>query len=272
MRTKMVAIVAAASVGLAACARISTQQEAEMGMNYSQQINAQLPIIRDPEANAYLNRLGDSLATMVDTQGRNWQFFLVDDDEVNAFAVPGGYIYVNRGLVARSRTMSQLAGVIGHEIAHVTRRHSVSQMEKQQGIGIGATLACVWQPQFCRMGGGDLLNLGAGAVLMKFSRDAEREADQFGLQYIANAGIDPNGMPEMFEILLAERRARGGEGGGGFLASHPMEEERIQNTRRMIAELPPAARSGVRDSEAFQRFKARLASLPRVPRPAGRAR
>lgn len=271
MRVKMVAMVIAASVGLGACARISTQQESEMGMNYAQQINAQLPIIRDPESVAYMNRLGDSLATLVDNQGRNWQFFLVDDAEVNAFAVPGGYIYVNKGLVLRARTMSQLAGVVGHEIAHVTRRHSVSQMEKQNTIGIGATLACIWQPAFCRMGGGDLLNLGAGAAMMKFSRDAEREADELGLQYIVRAGIDPNGMPEMFEILLAERKARGGEA-GGFLASHPMEEDRIAATRRMIANLPPEQREGRRDSEAFQRFKARLAALPPVPRPQGARR
>lgn len=270
MRVKMLAAVMAASVGLAACARISTQQEAEMGMNYAQQINRQLPIITDPEANAYINRLGDSLSTLVDTQGRNWRFYLVDDDEVNAFAVPGGYIYFNKGLVARAKNMSQLAGVMGHEIAHVTQRHSVEQMEKGQRIGIGATLACIAQPQFCRMGGGDLLNLGASAIMAKFSRNDEAEADRFGLQYIVRAGIDPNGMPEMFEILLAERKARGGEGGGGFLSTHPMEEDRIAATRRMIAELPEAQRTGTRDSEAFRRFKARLAALPPTPRPAAR--
>lgn len=266
MRVKMVAMVIAASVGMGACARISTQQESQMGQNYAQQINAQLPIIRDPEAVAYINRLGDSLATLVDNQGRNWQFFLVDDPEVNAFAVPGGYIYVNKGLVMRAKTMSQLAGVVGHEIAHVTQRHSVQQMEKQQGIGIGATLACIWQPSFCRAGGADLLGLGATAVMAKFSRNDETEADRFGVQYLVRAGIDPNGMPEMFEILLAERKAKGGEA-GGFLASHPMEEDRIAATRRMIAELPPEQRDGRKDSEAFQRFKARLAALPPVPRP-----
>ncbi|MCU0626464.1 MAG: M48 family metallopeptidase [Gemmatimonadaceae bacterium] len=266
MRVKMFAAVITASVGLGACARISTQQEAQMGQNYAQQINAQLPIIRDAEANAYINRLGDSLAVLVDTQGRNWQFFLVDDPEVNAFAVPGGYIYVNKGLVLRAQTLSQLAGVVGHEIAHVTQRHSVQQMEKQQGIGIGATLVCIWQPSFCQQGGGDLLNLGATAAMAKFSRNDETEADREGLKYIVRAGLDPNGMPEMFEILLAERRSRGG-GGGGFLASHPMEEDRIRNTRAMIQQLPPDQRSGTRDSEAFQRFKARLAALPPTPRP-----
>ena len=255
---------------ISACASISPQQEAEMGLNYSQQINAQLPIVRDPEVNAYMNRLGDSLAVLVDDQGRNWRFSIVDAPEINAFAVPGGYIYVNKGLILRAQTLSQLAGVVGHEIAHVTQRHSVKQMEKSQKVGIGATLACVLTPTFCQNGGGDLLNLGANAVMAKFSRGDETEADQFGVKYVLRAGLDPRGMPEMFEIMLAERDAKGGSS-AGWLSTHPVEEDRIAATRRAIAALPAGSLNGLtRDTPAFQAFKARLRSLPQTPKPGAR--
>lgn len=240
-----------------------------MGLNYAQQINAQLPIVRDAEVNAYMNRLGDSLAVLVDDQGRNWRFSIVDDPEINAFAVPGGFIYVNKGLIMRAQTLSQLAGVVGHEIAHVTQRHSVKQMEKGQKVGIGATLACILQPSFCQSGGGDLLNLGATAIMAKFSRSDEEEADQYGVRYVLRAGLDPRGMPEMFEIMLAERD-RKGSGSASFLASHPVEENRIAATRRAIEQLPSGSLSGVtRDTPGYQSFKSRLRSLPQTPKPAG---
>jgi beta-barrel assembly-enhancing protease len=265
-RTAVLTVFALATTA-AACAHISPEQEAKMGLGYAQQINAKLPILRDPEVNAYMTRLGDSLAVLVDDQGRNWRFSIVDDPEINAFAVPGGYIYVNRGLIMRAQTLSQLAGVVGHEIAHVTQRHSVKQMEKGQKVGIGATLACIWQPSFCRNGGGDLLNLGANAAMSKFSRGDEAQADQFGVQYVLRAGLDPRGLPEMFEIMLAERDRKGGSS-GGWLASHPVEEDRIAATRRAIAALPAGSLDNVtRDTPAFQRFKARLASLPQTPKP-----
>lgn len=251
------------------CASISPQQEAEMGLNYSQQINAQLPIVRDPEANAYINRLGDSLAVLVDDQGRNWRFSIVDEAEINAFAVPGGYIYVNKGLILRAQTLSQLAGVVGHEIAHVTQRHSVKQMEKGQKIGIGATLACILQPTFCQNGGGSLLNVGATAIMAKFSRGDEADADQYGVKYVLRAGLDPRGLPEMFEIMLAERDNKGGSS-ASWLSSHPIEEDRIAATRRAIAALPAGSLNNVtRDTQGFQAFKARLRSLPQTPKPPG---
>lgn len=124
----------ALAISSAGCA-ISRQQEAEMGMNYAQQINAQLPIVRDADVNAYISQLGASLAAKAEDQERTWRFSIVDDPEINAFAVPGGYIYINKGLILRAQTASQLAGVVAHEIAHVTQRHSVQQMEQGQKSG-----------------------------------------------------------------------------------------------------------------------------------------
>jgi predicted Zn-dependent protease len=120
-------------VGVAAVAMacgVSTQQEVELGTQYSQQINAQLPIVSDPEINRYINVLGDSIAGLSDERNLDWRFYIVDSREVNAFAVPGGFIYVNRGLIERAQNLSMLAGVLGHEIGHVIERHSVEQMQR----------------------------------------------------------------------------------------------------------------------------------------------
>ena len=106
----------------------STPEEVAMGNDYAQQIERQLPIVRDPEIVRYINVLGDSIARVVDNRELTWRFNVVDEAEINAFAVPGGHIYVNRGLIERTTNMSELAGVLGHEIAHVTQRHSMKQM------------------------------------------------------------------------------------------------------------------------------------------------
>src|SRR5690349_4852348 len=123
---------AALALTLGACG-VSTQQEVEMGAQYAAQVDQQLPIISDPEINRYINVLGDSVARLADTRNLEWTFRVVDSREVNAFAIPGGFIYVNRGLIERATNMSQLAGVLGHEIGHVTQRHSIQQMQKSQG-------------------------------------------------------------------------------------------------------------------------------------------
>ena len=139
---KRILTVVAITTSLVACG-ISQQQEVQMGQEYAQQINAQLPIVQDPELNRYINVLGDSIARLTSRRDLDWHFFIVDSKEVNAFAVPGGYVYVNRGLIERADNMSEVAGVLGHEIGHVVRRHTVKQMEKEQGANIGVTLACV---------------------------------------------------------------------------------------------------------------------------------
>jgi predicted Zn-dependent protease len=117
---------------------VSTQQEIEMGQQYSAQINQQLPIIQDPEINRYINVLGDSIARLTSrTDIPEWHFYIVDSKEVNAFAVPGGFVYVNRGLIERAQKMDQLAGVLGHEIGHVVRRHGALRQLQPQGRGGG---------------------------------------------------------------------------------------------------------------------------------------
>jgi predicted Zn-dependent protease len=255
---------AALTLAVGGCA-VSTQQEVQMGASYAQQINSQLPIVADPEINRYINVLGDSIAKLADSRDLDWHFYVVDSKEVNAFAVPGGFVYVNRGLIERANNMSQLAGVLGHEIGHVTRRHSIEQMKKAQGANIGVTLACVLTSVCNNQAAGTLINVGGSAVFAKFSRDDEAEADEEGVKNIVRAGISPEGIPEMFEILLDERRRRPA-GVEAWFATHPLEESRITATRAQIAKIDPAIRQSLtHDSRNFQAFKQRLAAMPPSP-------
>jgi len=244
---------------------ISTQQEVQMGTDYAQQINAQLPIVRDPEVVRYINLLGDSIARLADDRSLDWQFFVVNAPEVNAFAVPGGYIYVNRGLIERAQRLDQIAGVLGHEIGHVTRRHSVQQMEKAQGANVGVTLACVLTSVCNTQTAAAIIDIGGSAVFAKFSRDDETEADAEGIKNVVRAGIDPRGIPEMFQILLDERQ-RSPSSVSSWFATHPLEEDRIRDTQAQIAKINPAILNGLmKDSRSFQAFKQRVRSLPAAP-------
>lgn len=249
---------------LAGCA-VSQQKEVDMGTKYSAQIAQQLPLINDPEALRYINVLGDSLASVTDERDLKWHFNIVDSREVNAFAVPGGYVYINRGLIERAESMSQVAGVLGHEIGHVTRRHSIKQMQKAQGTNGVMTLGCI----LTRVCGSGIttaaMDIGAGGLFAHFSRSDEAEADEEGVRTTIKAGIDPNGIPEMFKILLEERKKNPGSV-DAFFATHPMEEDRIAATQALIRTYPPRQLEGLtRDSQNFHTFKDRLASLPPSP-------
>jgi beta-barrel assembly-enhancing protease len=257
----------ALAVTLTGCG-VSTQQEVEMGQQYAAQINQQLPIVNDPEANRYINLLGDSIARLTERNDiPDWKFYIVDSKEVNAFAVPGGFIYVNRGLIERTQRMDQLAGVLGHEIGHVVRRHSIKQMQQQQGANVGVTLACVLTRICDNQAGQAAIQVGGTALFAKFSRGDEIEADEEGVRNVVRAGISPNGIPEMFQILLNER-ASNPSAVEGWFATHPMEEDRIANTRAMIAQINPSVlRTLSTDSQRYQSFKSRIRSLPPSPTP-----
>jgi predicted Zn-dependent protease len=234
MRKLIFGVIVAASA--AACG-VSTQQEVQMGQEYSQQINAQLPIVQDAEINRYVNVLGDSIANLAD----------------------------NRGLIDKTQNLSQLAGVLGHEIGHVVRRHSVKQMEKAQGANIGVVLGCTLL-NVCGSGAAQAaINIGGSALFAKFSRDDERQADEEGVKNTIRAGISPNGIPQMFEILLAERKSNPSSVEGWF-ATNPGEEERITLANAMIAKYDPAIiKSLTVNTSNYNAFKARVRSLPPAP-------
>lgn len=255
----------ALAVTLTACG-VSTQQEIELGQQYSAQINQQLPIVGDPEVNRYINVLGDSIARLTSrtdlTEANAWRFYVVDSKEVNAFAVPGGVIYVNRGLIERTQRLDQLAGVLGHEIGHVVRRHSIKQMQKAQGANFGVTLACVLTSICNSQAGQAAIQVGGTAVFAKFSRDDEREADVEAVRNVIRAGINPNGIPEMFQILINERQ-RNPSTVAGWFATHPTEEDRVVETRQLIQSYDARLlRSLTTDTRGYETFKARFRALP----------
>lgn len=236
-----------------------------MGAGYAQQISKELPLIQDAELNRYINVLGDSIARIADSRNLDWQFSIVDSRDVNAFAVPGGFIYINRGLIERATNMSQVAGVLGHEIGHVTMRHSIQQMQKAQGANIGVTAVCVLTNVCNSQATSAAINIGANAAFATFSRQDEDEADKEGVKYMIAAGIDPAGIPEMFQILLEERKTKP-DALETWFRSHPLEESRIAAARTRIAAYPPESLRGLtKDSPNFQAFKKRLAALPPSP-------
>lgn len=249
---------------------VSTQQEVQMGADYSAQINAQLPIVQDAEINRYVNVLGDSIARLADDRGLDYQFYIVNANEVNAFAVPGGYIYVNRGLIDRTQNLSQLAGVLGHEIGHVVRRHSVKQMEKAQGANIGVVVGCTLLNVCGSQAAQAAINIGGSALFAKFGRDDEREADTEAVKNVVRAGIHPKGIPEMFGILLAERQ-RNPSAVEGWFSTHPGEEDRLRETEAMVSQIDPAIlRTLTVNSDRYNAFKARVRSLPAPTTASGR--
>jgi len=169
---------------------------------------------------------------------------------------------VNRGLIDRTTNLSQLAGVLGHEIGHVVRRHSVKQMEKAQGANIGVVLGCTLLNVCNSQAASAAIQIGGSALFAKFSRDDEREADAEGVKNVIRAGINPKGIPDMFRILLAEQQ-RNPSAVEGWFATHPGEEERIQETEALIAQYDPAIlRTLTTNTNAYNSFKARVRSLP----------
>ncbi len=247
---------------LATACSVSMQQEVQMGQEYSAEINGQLPIVQDAEVNRYVNVLGDSIANLADPRGLDYQFYIVNAAEVNAFAVPGGFVYVNRGLIDRTTNLSQLAGVLGHEIGHVVRRHSVKQMQKAQRANIGIVLGCTLLNVCNNEATNAAIQVGGAALFAKFGRDDEREADEEAVRNVVRAGIDPRGIPQMFQILLTERQTRPAAVEGWF-NTHPGEEERIRDSEAMIAQHDPAIlRTLTVNTPNFEAFQARVRALP----------
>jgi predicted Zn-dependent protease len=251
---------------LAACS-VSEDQEVAIGRQNAAQINAQLPIVRDPTITDYVQRLGLSIASTTSRADLDWRFFVVDSREVNAFALPGGFIYVNRGLIERATRLDELAGALGHEIGHVVRRHSVQQMEKATGanvaVGLTCTLTRICESNVARAA----IQVGGAAMFARYSRKDEAEADSEAIVNVIRAGIDPEGIPSLFERLLEERRTAPLRI-EAFFASHPLEEDRIRETQREIATLDPSSLRGLtRDLPSYHEFQARLRALPHAPEP-----
>ena len=231
---------------------VSEQQEIQMGQQADQEISAAVGLYRDPDLESYVQRLGATLSANSERATLQWSFKVLDDASVNAMALPGGYNYVTRGLLAYMNSEAELAAVMGHEIGHVTAKHTVSMLSRQQVAGVGLMLGMILRPELRNYG--NLAEVGMGLLFLKYSRDHEREADSLGLRYVTRSGYDPRPMSEVFTTLERVGQAEGGQAGRmpGWLATHPAPEDRRTRIAAELQELgAPAA--GTVDREEYIR-------------------
>src|SRR6478752_7121315 len=213
------------SLGLAACS-VSEDQEVTLGRQNAEEIKAQLPIVTDPAVSSYIQNLGESIAKTTSRADLDWHFYVVNIKQVNAFALPGGYVYVNRGLVESADRLDELTGTLGHEIGHVIERHSVKEMQNEQKANLGLAAVCTLT-NICHSGLTQAaVQVGGTALFAKHSRLDELQADSEGVVNVTRAGYDPQGIPDLFQVLLKERQYQPTVVEGWF-ASHPLEETRI---------------------------------------------
>jgi predicted Zn-dependent protease len=204
---------------------VSESQEIQMGRQADQDVAATLGFYSDPGFESYVQRLGGTLSAVSERPSLPWSFRILDDPSVNAMALPGGYSYVTRGLLAYMNSEAELAGVMGHEIGHVTARHTVSQISQQQLAQFGVVLGMILRPELRNYG--NLADIGLGLLFLKYSRDHEREADSLGVRYMTKAGYDARAMPDVFTTLERVGNAEDSEGRvPGWLATHPTPEDR----------------------------------------------
>jgi beta-barrel assembly-enhancing protease len=236
---------------------ISTQQEIEMGAQYATEINRQLPIVQDAQLHNYLNQLGNEIARFGQRR-LGYRFYIVNADMINAFAVPGGHVYINRGLIERADNMSEVAGVLAHEIAHVEHRHGVAQMERIQRANIGLTLGYVLLGRAPTGLERAAIEVGGSAVFASYSRQAELEADASAVPMLAAANIQPNGLVTMFQKLLADQQ-RSPSRVAQWFSTHPTTPERIAEVQQLINRLPATQLRNARTNTAqFQQFQQRM--------------
>lgn len=233
---------------------VSESQEIAMGREAAASVDSEMGLYGDEELQAYVEKIGLAMATASERPELPWSFQIVDSSVVNAFALPGGYIYLTRGILTYINDEAALAGVTGHEIGHVTARHSVQQVSRQQLAGLGLGLGTVFFPEVRPFG--DLLGTGLGLLFLKFGRDDEREADRLGVRYSLAQGYDPREMAEFFAVL---KRLSGEDRDIPTWAStHPDPEEREAKIRAMVQEMTVST-EGLEVGE--ERYKQRIEGL-----------
>jgi hypothetical protein len=236
----------------------SLETEIRIGKQYSMQVEQSVKLVQDPVVNEYVNRIGQNLVRNSDAQVP-FTIKVIDSDEVNAFALPGGFFYVNSGLILAADEEAELAGVMAHEISHVCARHGMRQMTRANWANIG-TIPLIF------IGGGigygiyEAAGLGLPLTFMKFQRNFEAEADYLGLQYMYKTGYDPQAFISFFEKIQAKEKKKPGTISKAF-ASHPQTPERIEASQKEIATILPAKAQYVVSTSEFDDVKSRLATI-----------
>ncbi|GAB7026220.1 M48 family metallopeptidase [Geotalea toluenoxydans] len=233
---------------------ISVEEEKQLGEKFAAEIEKEQKVVKDPEVQAYINRIGEKLLTGVEKVEFPYTFKVVKDDNINAFAIPGGHTYVNTGLIKAAESEDELAAVMAHEINHVVARHSTRQLTQQYGYSLLLQLVLGQDPNLLAQLASQLFGK-AGSLY--YSRGMESQADYLGVKTMYNAGYNPAGMEKFFQKLQAENKQEPGKL-TKFLSSHPLTSERIQNVKAEIGKLPPKPFGASQASPEFSRIKAKL--------------
>ena len=204
----------------------SVEQEWELGRQLEVQLRRELRISRDATLTRYVSDLGQRMVRQTGASQLPWRFYVVEDPSINAFNVPGGLVYVNTGLIAQAGSAGELAGAIAHEIAHGVKRHGTQRLSKANEANVIAGAVLGQSPGVAEQLAAQIAAQGAFA---SFSRSDEREADRLGVQIMAEAGYDPEGLAQLLERLAAEERG----GGVAFFRSHPLSSERMETVRAL---------------------------------------
>ncbi len=236
----------------------SLEKEIAMGKEFAAQVESSVKLVQDPVVNEYVNRVGQNLVRNSDARVP-FTIKVVDSDEINAVALPGGFFYVNSGLILAADNESELAGVMAHEIAHVAARHATRQMTRGQ-LANFATIPLIF------VGGGigyaayEAAGLGLPLTFMHFSRGFEAEADYLGLEYMYKTGYDPQSLIAFFEKIQAKEKKKPGSLAKAF-STHPQTPDRITKSQEEIAHVLPARDQYIVDTSEFEDVKARLSAI-----------
>jgi predicted Zn-dependent protease len=242
-RARMLIFGAALGAGWLGCARnpvtgkselalVSESQEIQMGQQAAQEVAQTIGLYSDAKATAYVSEVGKRMAAASERPNLPWEFHIVEDPSVNAFALPGGFIYVTRGLMGTINDEAELATVVGHEIGHVTNRHSVQQISKQELAQIGLGVGSILSSDIAKFG--QLASAGLSVLFLKYSRDAENQADLAGFRYALNQNYDVREMTKVFETLDRISQAGGGGKLPEWLETHPDPGNRIQHIESFL--------------------------------------
>ena len=236
----------------------SIEREIRIGKGLAQEVEQSAKLLQDPVVNEYVNRIGQNLVRNSDARVP-FTIKVIDSDEINAFALPGGFFYVNTGLILAADEESELAGVMAHEIAHVAARHATRQVTRSQWANI-ATLPLIF------VGGGigyaarSAVGIGLPLTFMSFSRGFESEADFLGLQYMYKTGYDPQSSISFFEKIQAKEKKQPGTIAKAF-STHPQTPDRIAKVQHEIATILPSREQYLVTTSEFDEVKARLAAI-----------
>ncbi len=233
---------------------LSSTQEVSIGQGMDQQLRQTEKLLNDPEWQAYISELGQRIVRVSDRNDIEYHFAVIESDQINAFAAPGGYVYFYTGLIKKMDTESELAAVMAHEISHVVARHSVKRIQSVMGLSLVLNMALGEKSDQTKQ----IASAALGVVMSGYSRSNEHEADDYGLLYMTRAGWHPSGMIGMFEKLQA---MQGDHRAGLFemlASSHPQTSDRISATNERISLMGGLSTSLQRDTRTFQRLKSRL--------------